>query len=54
MVETGTVDQLHKHPQHPYTKLLLASIPSPDPDARWTALADELAKLEVEAGMTTS
>jgi len=22
-------------PKHPYTKMLLASLPSPDPDARW-------------------
>lgn len=54
VVETGTVDQLLKHPQHPYTRLLLESIPSPDPDLRWTASVDELAELEVEAGVTAS
>jgi peptide/nickel transport system ATP-binding protein len=54
VVETGTVDELLKHPQHPYTRLLLESIPSPDPDLRWTASADELAKLEVEAGVAAS
>jgi peptide/nickel transport system ATP-binding protein len=24
-----------EHPSHPYTRLLLESIPSPDPDERW-------------------
>lgn len=52
VVKTETVDQLLKHPRHPYTKLLLESRASPDPDLRCTASADELVKLEVEAGVT--
>ncbi|HEY3782269.1 MAG TPA: ATP-binding cassette domain-containing protein [Fimbriimonadaceae bacterium] len=32
IVERGTVEDVFDRPQHPYTKTLLASIPSPDPD----------------------
>jgi peptide/nickel transport system ATP-binding protein len=34
VVEKGDVE-LVKHPQHPYTKLLISSIPVPDPDHPW-------------------
>jgi oligopeptide/dipeptide ABC transporter ATP-binding protein len=33
--EGGSVDDVMLHPAHPYTQLLLSSVPSPDPDARW-------------------
>ncbi|MBO0743990.1 MAG: ABC transporter ATP-binding protein, partial [Candidatus Dormibacteraeota bacterium] len=36
IVEEGTVEQVMTRPTHPYTKLLLASVPVPDPDRRWT------------------
>jgi hypothetical protein len=39
-------------PEHPYTRLLLESIPSPDPDIRWTSDATELAGLEQQAGVS--
>ncbi|HYJ12174.1 MAG TPA: oligopeptide/dipeptide ABC transporter ATP-binding protein, partial [Thermomicrobiales bacterium] len=51
VVETGEVEQVLRHPQHPYTQLLLDSIPSPDPDQRWTADTTEIARLEAEAGV---
>jgi ABC-type oligopeptide transport system ATPase subunit len=35
IVEEGTVEQVMTHPTHPYTKLLLGSVPVPDPDRRW-------------------
>lgn len=35
IVEIGDVDQVIRNPQHPYTQLLVASIPWPDPDQRW-------------------
>lgn len=54
VVETGTVDHVLQQPRHPYTRLLLESIPSPDPDARWTASVDDLAKLEVDAGVSAT
>jgi len=33
MVEVGSVDQIFNEPLHPYTRALLAAIPSPDPEA---------------------
>jgi peptide/nickel transport system ATP-binding protein len=35
IVERGPADTVMKRPAHPYTRLLLASLPSPDPDQRW-------------------
>jgi peptide/nickel transport system ATP-binding protein len=35
VAEVGAVDRVVKHPQHPYTQLLVGSIPLPDPDRRW-------------------
>jgi ABC-type oligopeptide transport system ATPase subunit len=52
VVETGNVEQVLRHPEHPYTQLLLDSIPSPDPDERWTADTTEIARLEAEAGVS--
>ncbi len=31
IVETGTVDEIFSHPQHPYTQALLAAVPEADP-----------------------
>lgn len=35
VVEAGDPEQVVKHPQHPYTKLLISSIPLPNPDRTW-------------------
>lgn len=35
VVEAGDVELVVKHPQHPYTQLLISSIPLPDPNRRW-------------------
>lgn len=35
MVESGNVEQVIKNPMHPYTRLLVGSIPWPDPTRRW-------------------
>jgi peptide/nickel transport system ATP-binding protein len=35
VVEAGDVELVVKQPQHPYTQLLISSIPLPDPDRRW-------------------
>jgi ABC-type oligopeptide transport system ATPase subunit len=35
VVERGTAQGVIDDPQHPYTRLLIASIPIPDPDKRW-------------------
>jgi peptide/nickel transport system ATP-binding protein len=51
VVETGSVDNVLQHPQHAYTRLLLDSIPSPDPDERWESDISEIAALEQAAGV---
>jgi peptide/nickel transport system ATP-binding protein len=35
--EMGTLEQVYRNPQHPYTKALLAAVPVPDPHARRSA-----------------
>jgi peptide/nickel transport system ATP-binding protein len=35
VAEVGSVEHVIKDPQHPYTRLLVSSIPLPDPDIRW-------------------
>ncbi len=35
MVESGDVESVIKDPKHPYTQLLVGSIPWPDPSRRW-------------------
>jgi peptide/nickel transport system ATP-binding protein len=47
VVEQGDPRALIDHPEHPYTKLLVSSIPIPDPDRRWEGrLADLQAAIE--------
>jgi len=41
VVEQGDPEHVVKHPQHPYTKLLISSIPQPDPDRPWGELEGE-------------
>jgi len=38
MVEVGNVDRVIKDPRHPYTQLLVSSIPLPDPRRRWSSV----------------
>jgi ABC-type oligopeptide transport system ATPase subunit len=35
VVEEGDPEQVVKHPEHPYTRLLIGSIPLPDPEMGW-------------------
>lgn len=35
VMERGHIDGVIQNPQHPYTQLLINSIPIPDPDIRW-------------------
>ncbi|MDQ3654491.1 MAG: ATP-binding cassette domain-containing protein [Chloroflexota bacterium] len=51
VVETGTADKVLQSPEHPYTQLLLDSIPSPDPDLRGESDVAEIARLEQRAGV---
>ena len=41
IVESGAVDDVLVHPTHPYTQMLLSSLPAPDPDARWHDKLDD-------------
>src|SRR5215218_476653 len=36
IVERGPVETVMSDPAHPYTQQLIASVPVPDPDQRWT------------------
>lgn len=49
MVELGNVDLVIKDPLHPYTQLLVGSIPLPNPKRRW---AEEVIKVEKVTGPT--
>jgi len=47
VVERGEAHQVIDEPRHPYTRLLIGSIPIPDPDRRWEgSVADGEAALE--------
>ena len=35
VAEVGSVEKVIKEPKHPYTRLLVCSVPLPDPDLRW-------------------
>jgi oligopeptide/dipeptide ABC transporter ATP-binding protein len=39
VAEAGDVELVVGHPQHPYTRLLIGSIPLPDPNRRWSGEA---------------
>lgn len=52
VVETGDVDDVLKSPEHPYTELLLTSLPNPDPDQRWNSETEDLSQLEKAAGVS--
>jgi peptide/nickel transport system ATP-binding protein len=41
-VESGTAEAVISNPQHPYTKLLVGSVPRPDPDHGWSDLSGQL------------
>jgi peptide/nickel transport system ATP-binding protein len=36
VAEVGDVELVVRQPQHPYTQLLISSIPQPDPNRRWS------------------
>lgn len=52
VVEEGDVDDVLQNPQHAYTRLLLESLPNPDPDQRWDSTTEDLARLEQAAGVS--
>ncbi len=48
VVEQGDPEQIIKRPQHPYTKLLINSIPLPDPERQWGEVPPEIEALAEE------
>lgn len=51
VAEIGDVEMVIKDPRHPYTQLLVGSIPLPDPDSRWGNEGDQI---QAEASETNS
>lgn len=49
VAEAGDVQAVVGDPQHPYTRLLISSIPLPDPDLRWGGDVPEASRPEVAA-----
>lgn len=53
VIENGSMDDVIKHPSHPYTQLLIDSVPSQNPRNRWagkrTTNAVEASELHVSA-----
>ncbi len=49
LVESGDVADVIHHPIHPYTRLLIRSIPLPDPEQKWNAPLDAKADSSLSA-----
>ena len=54
VVEEGDVDDVLHNPQNTYTRLLLESIPSPDPDKGWNLTTEEIVELSQKAGVSVT
>ena len=52
VAEVGSVEKVIKDPQHPYTRLLVSSIPLPDPDLQWGGEGDLERKAVVASAAT--
>jgi oligopeptide/dipeptide ABC transporter ATP-binding protein len=51
VVELAPTANIFTAPQHPYTKILLSAVPSPDPDVPMNFnVGEELAKLDALTG----
>lgn len=48
VVEVGSVERVIKQPKHPYTQLLVSSIPLPDPRSRWGGVDQTALQTETE------
>lgn len=48
VVESGSAEEIIREPKHPYTQLLIKSIPLPDPMQRWSAPLDPQSRIELE------
>jgi peptide/nickel transport system ATP-binding protein len=50
VVERGDAEAVIESPKHPYTQLLISSIPVPDPHQKWSAVLDERDVIQQEPG----
>ncbi len=50
VMEAGNVEEVIRSPKHPYTKLLVNSIPWPDPNTLWGATAEQVKGIAAVAG----
>jgi peptide/nickel transport system ATP-binding protein len=50
VMEKGDINGVMLDPQHPYTQLLLRSIPVPDPDEGWEGRLDQFVEQEMVGG----
>lgn len=54
ILEKGSVEEVIRNPLHPYTKMLITSIPVPDPTKRWTdKVKIDIAQLQKVSGRET-
>jgi oligopeptide/dipeptide ABC transporter ATP-binding protein len=53
VVERGNAEEIIREPKHPYTQLLVKSIPLPDPQQRWSAPLDAQSRIELEREVPT-
>jgi oligopeptide/dipeptide ABC transporter ATP-binding protein len=47
VAEVGSVDKVISEPKHPYTRLLVSSVPQPDPDIHWGGASEVETKAAV-------
>jgi peptide/nickel transport system ATP-binding protein len=52
VAEAGDVELVVREPRHPYTQLLVQSVPKPDPDHRWGAIEIQASSAETTNGTT--
>ena len=50
VMERGEIDAIIQQPQHPYTQLLINSVPVPDPDMRWEGRLESSTAGKTQAG----
>jgi oligopeptide/dipeptide ABC transporter ATP-binding protein len=51
VMEAGNVEKVIREPQHPYTRLLVNSIPWPDPKLLWGELAEVVHGKEISGNI---
>ena len=54
VAEVGSVEKVIKDPLHPYTRLLVSSIPLPDPDIGWDREGDSASKAAATGSPTAA